>query len=181
MASVQALCNDLIRIWVSRSNYITLNPAATGATQINHFIEVQHVVCMLFSPSGPITEGAFFKVPLGYFIDLSTYISGHSNLYQITAANNTTKLAIPWAQHAPGVNQSAFIAAYLGFAINFNGQTVAQTVQAMAVEMANRSTTYGFLTRFVGQKICEAMGWPGGVLTLAQKTKAGDFNHQPWQ
>lgn len=180
MASSQALCNDLIRLWSSPSNFIALNPAAVTPTQIDHFFEVQHVVTILFSEHAVLTETNFFKVPVGFFIDLSTSISGHDNLFQISGADNTTKKAITWAQYTPGGNQSQFIQQYMARnTTNNQDRTVGQTVQALAVAMANRIGTYAYLTRFVGQQICKKFNWDDEVLTIQQMQAAGDFT-PPW-
>jgi hypothetical protein len=158
MAGDGNLCNQLLRLWESRSNFNILNPLPTPPYQNDHFFEVQHVSDILFAPGGPLTDGNFYDWQLGYFIDISSFISGHGNLFQINATDNQRKKQIPWSAYAPGAGRDPFITNYLAHN-TMSGETVLQLVQETAVAMANRPGTFNTLTMYVGQQICTHMGW----------------------
>lgn len=157
MASNESVCNQLIRLWESQYNFNSLVPTPASPLDIDHFFEVQHVTGILFGPGSPLNEGNFFTWQLGYWIDLSSFISGHNNLFQINRQDNLAKARIPWDMYAP-VGRDPRIAAYLAKKTT-TGQTVQQIVQANVVAMARRASDFNTLTCFVGRQICAHMGW----------------------
>jgi hypothetical protein len=181
MASDAALCNDLLRTWTSQANFNQVFPTFAGAAQVDHFFEVQHVVNILFGSHDLMTSGTFFKVPVGYFFDIATFISGRSNLFLISAADNQAKKNITWDKYRPEV-RPIFLQNYLKLHVGTDnhGPTVFQTVQDLAVTMATRQGTYAYLTRAVGQAICQQMGFDL-KLSVADHRKLGDFDRQVWQ
>lgn len=178
-ANTLAHINDLIRIYSSRSNFQELAGGPTANFEIDHFFEVQHVAKLLFVEGGPLLEEEWSDCPVGYFLDLSTNISGHANLFKIPKTQNQAKLRIDWAGYAPRTRKPE-VTAYLA-ARTKTGETVEQSVRRLAGEMAKRTGRYAHLTRWVGQRICKHMEWPEGNLTSAQHKQLGDFDLMPWQ
>jgi hypothetical protein len=181
MAGDNAMCNDLLRLWTSSSNFNQIFEGFAGAGQVDHFFEVQHVVNILFGSHGPLTSDTFFRVPVGYFVDIATFISGRDNLFMISAADNQTKKNIPWDSYRPDV-QPIFLRNYLKKHVGTDDRlTVSQTVCKFAVAMAKREGPYAYLTRAVGQAICQQMEFKEGILTLPEHRVLGDFVKQVWQ
>jgi hypothetical protein len=174
-----SLVGKLVRLYSQPSNFSWLNPVPTGATEIDHFFEVQHVVALLFADPTLLTEGTWHRVPVAYFLDLSTSISGHMNLFRIAQPLNQSKKRIPWAAYAPGHGRHADIVTYLGYHLQ-DGGTVEDMVRNLAEGMARRKGPYAVLTRHVGRAICKHMGWPNGVLGMEERKALGDFDKLPW-
>jgi hypothetical protein len=145
-----ALLNSLLRIYFAPSNFNLLNPAAPNPVEIDHFFEVQHVVDIIV----PVLGGNWYTVPVGEFLDLSTFVNDHRNLFKIRQVDNQNKKTIPLNQYPT----NAFIAAYLGTAVQ-GGGTVRDSVRALARAMRDRVSPYNRLTRVVGAQLCHVMGW----------------------
>jgi hypothetical protein len=174
-----SLVGKLVRLTSQPSNFNWLSPEPTGETEIDHFFEVQHVAALLFSNATVLTEGTWHRVPVAYFLDISTEISGHSNLFRIPKTLNQSKKHITWDQYRPGPGRHPDIVAYLNYHLK-EGGTVGSTVKALAVGMATRKGPYAVLTRLAGRAICLHMGWKEGILGMEARHALGDFDKLPW-
>jgi len=148
-----ALLNAILRVHFSAANYNNLNPPAAGATQIDHFWEVQHVVAII----RPTLGDNWFPLPIGEFMDLSSFVNEHRNMFLIEAAINQQKKHIPLAQYRPQAN-NPLITAYLNRNLQ-GGGTVRDSVRALARAMRDRHSAYPRLTSLVGRELCALMGW----------------------
>ncbi|KAL0954692.1 hypothetical protein HGRIS_003641 [Hohenbuehelia grisea] len=147
-----ALLNAILRVHFSSSDFNTLNPPAQAPVEIDHFWEVQHVVALII----PIIGDNWYPLPIGEFMDLSSFVNEHRNMFQITRATNQAKKAIPLAQYP----NNPLIATYLNQRLQgAQFATVRDSVRALAQAMRNRQSVYPRLTRHVGTHLCNLMGW----------------------
>lgn len=145
-----ALLNNILRVHFSTSDFNTLAPAAQPPVEIDHFFEVQHIVNIII----PVIGSNWYTLPIGQFLDLSSFVNEHRNMFQITRADNQQKKAIALAQYP----NNPFIAAYLNRQL-LGGGTVRDSVRALAQAMRARNTPHSQLTRHVGTQLCTLMGW----------------------
>lgn len=148
-----ALLNAILRVHSSPHDFNILNPPAPTPTQIDHFWEVQIVVDII----RPRLGDNWYTVPIGQFMDLSSFVNEHRNMFRINAAVNQEKKAIPLAEYMPQAHDP-LITAYLDSQLQ-DGGTVRDSVRALAEAMRDRRATYANLTNFVGQELCNYMGW----------------------
>lgn len=147
-----ALLNAILRVYFSAADYNVLNPAAQPPTEIDHFWEVQHIVNII----RPEIGDNWYPMAIGEFMDLASFVNEHRNMFRITAADNQAKKAIPLNQYP--TNQ--FIRAYLDRRLQgAQYPTVQGSVQALVRAMRDRVSTYPRLTRLVGARLCDLMGW----------------------
>lgn len=184
--STKAWCNHILRMDFRSANFYKLDPPAPTPHEIDHFIEVQHVVDLLFTERGTLTVANFPDVKLAYWINLSTFVNQSENMYQISSANNQIKKGIKLVDYLPA-NRNILIERYMDQkTVLYHqgstqiGKTVGQQIKELAVKMAWYNKSHSFLTRQVGQQICELFGWREGILSQEQHLRIGDYEPQEW-
>lgn len=142
--------NAIIRVHFKPSDFNILNPPAIPPVEIDHFWEVQHIVQLI----KPMIGENWYERRIGDFMDLSTFVNEHRNMFQITQADNQRKKNIPLANYP----RDAFIRTYLNRRLQ-SGITVEDSVRELARAMRDRVSEYSELTRRVGRELCNLMGW----------------------
>ncbi|KAL7273039.1 hypothetical protein RUND412_004133 [Rhizina undulata] len=142
----------------TRSNFNPLVPPAPRPVEADHFFEVQHIADLLLLNPPLINPNSWNQEPIGFFIDIASFVNEHSNLYEISRADNQTKKMIPLNTY----RTDPLIRRYLAYRVRDWQNvlvTVGSQVQALARVMRDRNTPYGRLTRGVGARLCAVMQW----------------------
>lgn len=147
------LLNAILRTHFSPADYNLLNPAAAPPVEIDHFFEVQHIADIIVPLLGP----NWYDVPIGEFLDLSSFVNEHRNMFQITRADNQEKKnreRHPLDRYPV----DPFIRRYLDKRLR-SGITVRESVRPLAEAMRDRVSAHSRLTRHAGRVLCDLMGW----------------------
>jgi len=153
------MLNKILRIAWGASNFSPIaNPKQLAPYENDHFIEVQHfvdVLIVVLKAQGKYNN--WFNEPIGHFIDLSTFVNEHRNLFQIPSTMNQQKKNVPIANY----KTNASIQTYLGWKVDYKGKqvTVKDMVKALLNDMAQRTSPQSELTRDVGKQLLIIMGW----------------------
>lgn len=152
--------NQILWVTWSPSTYNPIvAPVQQGPYENDHFIEVQHFTTILIKILKTRNEyNNWYQQPIGFFIDLATFVNEHRNIFQIGKAMNQAKKSIRLEDY----HSNAGIQQYLGFHVSdgHGGQiTVKQSVHTMLQAMADRRTEYGKYTIAVGQEVLKVLKW----------------------
>ena len=157
LSKERTLANIMIRSWATSSNFTILKPPATPPIENDHFFEVQHVVDFLFSQKGPLNAHNFYSVPTGYWVDLSSRISGHNNIFAISEKKNQAKKKIDFASYA-STRPNATIKSYLKLETR-EGKTVEAMLRVLVEDMVKFRVPFSYLTQIAGVYLGVHMGW----------------------
>lgn len=154
-----ALLNSILRVTWAASNYrVIVQPVQQAPYEVDHFIEVQHFTAILISVMKDLNEYNNWQTqPIGYFIDLATFVNEHRNLFQISKTLNQQKKGIKFEDY----RTNAVIQGYLAYQVQEGtGRiTVKASVLAMLNAMIARNTAWSKYTSRVGTKAKQILGW----------------------
>ncbi|KAG2116242.1 hypothetical protein BD769DRAFT_1486833 [Suillus cothurnatus] len=125
-----------------------VQPVQNLPIERDHFFEVQHIVTLIME------DGNWMQTPIGQYIDLATFVNDVRNIFRIARDLNQAKKRIPFNTYRNNIQ----IARYLGF--NLQSGIVDGQVKWLAGEMATRQGANAALTRRIGVRIKQIMGWP---------------------
>jgi hypothetical protein len=163
--SDEAVLNYILRTYFSSSNYNTVPSLSTSPTEIDHFMEVQFFVPMV-QQYLKANDLDMFKVPFGFYFDLSTCVNDHNNLFLISKTLNQAKKNIPLSQYATNNDIKAYWNATTG-----SGKTVKALVHEAIQRMLQRANTpYGALSAYCGKLWADALKNMPANLTKAKKS-----------
>lgn len=125
-----------------------VQPVQYRPTERDHFFEVQHIVTLIME------DGTWLQTPIVQYMDLASFVNEERNLFRIEARFNQNKKSIPFNTY----RNNAEITNYLLFRVG-NG-TVEDSVKALASAMVARQGANAALTRKIGARVKQIMGWP---------------------
>jgi hypothetical protein len=149
-----AVLNAVLRAYFKVGQYHELQMSqqlqqyinADDKWEIDHMFEVQHVVRIVWDIVGLEWQ----QRPVAEYMDLSSFLNDHRNMYRIPRAANQYKKHIRfdenWRNHE-------FIEGYLQSEVSGTGWTVSEQLFQLTGEMISRQGENSTLTKQVGEEL----------------------------